>query len=133
MTTKKKLSTVKKRVWVLFSRYIRLKNANHNGMVECVTCGELMHWKESQAGHFIGGRTNSVLFDERLVHVQCRMCNIWLQGNYVAYTLYMLTQYSREEIEEFIALKHTIVKYSVADLLAMEEGLKIKLKIHEDK
>lgn len=128
---KPKLSTVKNRCWALFSKYIRLKAADECGTVECVTCGELMHWKEAQAGHFIGGRTNSVLFDERLVHVQCRMCNIWLGGNYVSYTLYMLTKHTREEVEEFQALKHKTVKYSIGDLLDLESELKEKIKAYE--
>lgn len=128
---KPKLSTVKNRVWALFSRYIRLKATDYRGLVECVTCGELMPYNQAQAGHFISGRNNAVLFDERLVHVQCRMCNIWLGGNYVAYTLFMLTKHTREEIEEFQALKHKTVKYSIPDLLAMEEDLKEKLKAYE--
>jgi hypothetical protein len=128
---KPKLSTVKNRVWSLFSRYIRLKAADENGYVECVTCGEVIPMNEAQAGHFIGGRTNSVLFDERLVHVQCRMCNIWLEGNYVAYTLYMLKKHTVEEIEAFQALKHQTVKYTIGDLLEMEENLKSKLKTYE--
>ena len=126
-----KLSTVKAKCWKLFSQYIRLSAADDNGIVRCVTCGELLFWREAQAGHFISGRTNAVLFDERLVHPQCMSCNIWQDGNYVAYTLFMLTKHTREEIEEFQALKHKTVKYSIPDLLAMEKDLKHKLKVYE--
>ena len=69
---KKKLSTVKKRVWTLISRYIRLKNADHNGYVSCVTCGSTKHYKELQAGHFIPqAQGNAVKFDLRNIAPQC--------------------------------------------------------------
>src|SRR3990167_9020671 len=61
----------KDRAWAAFSRYIRMKYANKSGMVECITCHTFKHWKEMQAGHFVDGRNNTVLFDERLVHPQC--------------------------------------------------------------
>jgi hypothetical protein len=125
---KVKYSTLKAKCWKLFSKYIRLRSANEYGLVECVTCGRKMHWEESQAGHFIGGRTNSLLFDERLVHVQCSQCNIFLRGNYVAYTLYMLTKHTREEIEEFQALKNKLVKFTRSDLGQKIEELEKKLE-----
>jgi len=37
----------------IFSRYIRLSYADNNGMVKCVTSGDMYHWKNIQNGHFI--------------------------------------------------------------------------------
>ena len=46
------ISKLKKKLDVLFSQYIRRKNADHLGRVKCFTCGVEKHWKEQQAGHF---------------------------------------------------------------------------------
>jgi hypothetical protein len=127
---KPKLSTLKAKCWKLFSQYIRLRDADENGTVKCVTCGKLMFWEKdsAQAGHFIGGRGNAVLFDERLVHVQCYRCNKELRGNYVSYTLFMLTKHTIREIEEFQALKHKVVKFNVTDLQEKIDSLKVQVE-----
>ena len=75
----------KKETWKLFSLYIRLKYADDNGYVSCCTCGIKKHYKEMQAGHFIAGRNNSILFEEKCVHPQCGRCNVYKHGNTVEY------------------------------------------------
>ena len=98
-------TAAKNKAWAVFSRYIRLKYANEFDIVVCVTCGVKKHYKEAHAGHFIDGRNNTVLYDERLVHPQCFHCNAkcpWcLGGNKVAYTIFMSKKYSMQEIEDF--------------------------------
>jgi len=64
------MKKAKKKAWIQFSRYIRLKYAK-NGFVKCYTCSTVKHWKEMQAGHGIGGRSNAVLFNEDIVRPQC--------------------------------------------------------------
>jgi len=65
----------KEACWKAFSKYIRTRdcirfgNSLTDGM--CVTCKRTYPFKKLQAGHFIQGRGNSVLLDERLVYSQC--------------------------------------------------------------
>lgn len=98
---KKKVSVskLKKKAWVLFSQWIRM-DASINGEAECVTCGEKKPWRELQAGHFIPGRHNSILFDERGVHPQCYHCNIGLKGNPRKYDAYMREVYGEGVIRD---------------------------------
>lgn len=99
----------KDKAWKAFSAFIRKRGANLDGYVDCVTCGEPKHWKEMQAGHFIDGRNNTILYDERLVHPQCQRCNVWLGGNKVQYVLFMKRQgYTDEQIEFFDSLRNQI-------------------------
>ena len=70
----------KRKTWEWFSKYIRLKYADHQGNCTCYTCGAVKPWKKMQAGHGISGRTNNVLFNEDLVRPQCYGCNIMQYG-----------------------------------------------------
>lgn len=80
------LTQLKKELWDLYSRSIRLESADREGFCECYTCGERRPWKLMHAGHGIGGRGNAVLFERRIIRVQCPQCNLkmpWaLAGNY---------------------------------------------------
>jgi hypothetical protein len=66
---------MKAKAWKMFSTYIRLRDClKTTGTLDkgvCITCGKLCDFKELQAGHYIGGRGNSVLFDEKIVNGQC--------------------------------------------------------------
>lgn len=117
-----KISTVKRRLWTLVSRYIRQKYADpHTGMCSCVTCGVTKHWKEMQAGHFIPKKKgNSIYFVEENIHPQCYQCNINLGGYGAMYNKFMLETYGQEKIDELLELAQTTVKFSVHDLLEME-------------
>ena len=125
--SKKKL---KEKAWDLFSVFIRTKYADQDGLVECVTCGKSSHWKQLQAGHFVDGRNNSVLFNERLVHPQCKRCNVFLKGNKVKYVLFMKKTYgyTDQEIEYLDNLKFQTKDLSVQDLLDIVELYKFSGK-----
>lgn len=81
---KKKAESVtilKKKLDAVFSLYIRLRNADENGTVECFTSGQLMHYKKAHAGHYISRRHLSTRWDETNVQVQSVKENIFNQGN----------------------------------------------------
>jgi hypothetical protein len=122
------LKSLKNKAWKLMSEWVRRKDADEGGTTRCVTCRVPIYWKEAQAGHFVGGRTNAVLFHPDLVHVQCVACNVFRSGNYAAYTLFMLDLYGREKVEEFLALKNKVVKYTRSDLEDLIQGYKQKLE-----
>lgn len=134
--TTSSLSKAKKDCWTAFSLYIRTRdcirfgNSLDRGI--CVTCQRPKLLKELQAGHFIPGRNNAVLFDERIVYSQCAGCNLapprGLGGNYVEYFVFMENEWGREKIDEFRALKHTTVKYTPQDLIEKKEYFKEKTK-----
>jgi hypothetical protein len=122
------LKALKARAWKLMSEYIRRKDADQGGTNYCFTCGQPKFWKELQAGHFIGGRTNAVLLNEEVIRPQCLMCNVFLHGNYGRYTLKMVDEVGREKVEELMSLKHKVVKYTRTDLEEKIAELKAKIK-----
>lgn len=124
----------KDNAWKSFSAYIRTRDCiRFTGNPEqgkCITCNRSYPFKQLQAGHFIQGRSNSVLFDDRLVYSQCFSCNgnppFGKGGNYVEYFVFMEKEWGREKIDEFLALKHTIVQYKLHDFIELEKLFKDK-------
>jgi hypothetical protein len=116
---KKKPDSISKRkdkVWKWFSIYIRLRDADWRGYVSCVTCGAVKYWKLGDAGHFIPGRHNSILFDERNVHFQCKRCNGPLKSNPRKYQAYMLKRYGQEVIDELDRLDAEMKQFERPEL-----------------
>lgn len=127
----------KEKAWVAFSRYIRTRDCLRfrNSLDEgiCITCKREYPFKHLQAGHFISGRGNAVLFDERIVYSQCSGCNVHLRGNYVEYFVFMEKEWGRDMIDEFRALKYQTKIYKVFELQALEEEFKAKTQLLVDK
>lgn len=115
----------KKKLWTLFSRHIRLKYADDNGQVRCVTCGSIWHWKEIHAGHYIPkSRGLSVYFEERNVHPQCVACNTYHHGALDKYALFLQEKYGPGILEELDQLSRQIKKISKFEYEEMIEHYK---------
>ena len=110
------LSKEKKKCWTAFSIYIRSSAADKDGIAECVTCGVRKPWKKLQAGHFVPGRGNAILFDERGVHPQCFACNVYKKGNPRSYDRYMRMTYGNQVVDEIDELSTTTRKYTIEEL-----------------
>ena len=112
---------LKKDAWDWFSKYIRLRDClKTTGTKEwgtCITCNTRHHFKELQAGHFVSGRGNSVLFQEDGVHAQCMQCNFFKGGNPVAYMIKMIEMYGLPRTEAMQAEKRIIRSYRNEDLI----------------
>ncbi len=65
----------------IFSKYIRLKYADKNGLVACFTCGTKKHWTLMQNGHYIKRQHLYLRWDERNCRPQDQYCNEYKDGN----------------------------------------------------
>lgn len=74
---------------IIFSRYIRLKDANEHGIVGCYTCDGKGHWKNMENGHFIPRAHMYLRFSEENCKPQCPHCNGAKRGNLVAYAAHL--------------------------------------------
>lgn len=118
--TKRKTVTYKRakdRAWEAFSEYIRHRDEEDG----CFTCGIKKPWKQMQAGHWIPGRHNSILFDKDGCHAQCYHCNVGLKGNPVKYYDRMLLDYGKKFCEMLKYLDTQVKEYKVYELLEIEE------------
>lgn len=130
MAKKTSRSRAKDKAWTAFSIYIRtrdclrFKNDPENGI--CVTCKREFPFKKLQAGHFIAGRGNAVLFDERQVYAQCYGCNVGRGGAHVEYFVFIEQEWGREKIDEFRRMKNSTVIYKEYDFVLLEQDFKDK-------
>ena len=117
--SKKKISTLKRKTWSVFSKYIRYRdNLKATGSImygECFTCGEPKEFHQLDAGHFVP-KHNSNLFSEHGVHAQCRRCNRMLSGNQLAYRRHLVELYGEEETNRLEFENKELKKFTVEEL-----------------
>lgn len=77
--------------------------------------------KSIQAGHFVPGRGNAVLYREDNVHPQCRTCNVFKHGNWIEYERWMNQTYGPAVVQELKDLSREIVQMTAGDHLAVAE------------
>ena len=122
------ISKLKKKLDVLFSQYIRRRNADHLGRVKCFTCGIEKHWKEQQAGHFQSRSHHSTRWDEVNVQVQCVKCNMYRQGEQYKFGMYLDQRFGDGTAEELEQRAKTIVKLNRVDYEEAIERYKQKIR-----
>ena len=92
-----------------FSLYIRARDADDKGVIRCISCGDPVHWKKADAGHFIKRQHKSLRFSEKNVNGQCRSCNWLKQGNDINYAKGLYNKYGPGIIEELeLAKRNTL-------------------------
>ncbi len=136
MAKSKGLRYWKKKAWTEFSRYIRIRDAikttKTKDRVICCTCG-----KEYpafgvgcvQAGHFVPGRGNAILFEESGVSAQCFNCNITKKGCWPEYMDFMLKEYGTKVVTDLLRLNKTVRKYTPVELEELRDKYK---KLYND-
>ena len=125
---------LKKAVWLVFSRYIRLRDClattgttTHG---KCFTCPAILPIQKLQAGHFIAGRRNANLFSKKGCHAQCRRCN-YLDGNPLEYRRQIIKMYG-EGYDEILENEAKQVKqFTIEELEQMKDYYTAKVKAME--
>lgn len=130
MRKKPSLSSLEKKLDGIFSIYIRRRSADEGGTVSCVTCEKLMHWERdgAQAGHFVKRSHRATRWRETNVHVQCVACNRYRNGMEAEHGKFIIDTYGLAEHHDLLSCKHTVKKFTRADLVEMISTYKQKLE-----
>ena len=125
---KKTISKLKKELDKWFSLYIRLKDSDDYGMVNCYTSGRSYYYKQIHAGHFMSRRHLATRWCDRNVKPQSAADNLFGQGEQFKFGNQLNSEYgidtaeklqikarqsckiSRSEYEEKISYYKEIVK-----------------------
>ena len=110
---KKTISKLKKDLDKWFSLFIRLRNANEYGMIQCFTCGVVRGYKDGmQNGHFQSRKHLATRFHEDNCQVQCIKCNMFSQGEQYKFGLALDSKHGEGTAEELEFLARTTLKIS---------------------
>tara|TARA_B110000495_G_scaffold133284_1_gene116510 strand:- start:1235 stop:1645 length:411 start_codon:yes stop_codon:yes gene_type:complete len=110
---KKTISKLKKELDKWFSLYIRLREANEYGMVQCFTCGVVRGYKDGmQNGHFQSRKHMATRFHEENCQNQCIKCNMYSQGEQFKFGINLDAKYGEGRAEELEFLARTTLKIS---------------------
>ena len=112
------VTVLKKKLDTIFSKYIRLKDANALGFVDCYTCGVTKQWQKDgmQAGHFMSRKHTITRWDERNVKPQYYTCNCHYYGRQYEFGLALNKEYGEGTSEELLITSKQTQKNNTNDL-----------------
>jgi len=117
-----------KRLDSAFSKFIRLRDSDDNGICRCITCGAFHHWKNMDCGHHVKRQHLALRFNEINCNAQCRKCN-WLgQGEDVKYKDAIIEKYGLQAYNKLLVSKNNYTKLSQFDIDTLEKYYKEKVK-----
>jgi hypothetical protein len=113
---KPSVAKLKKEADMWFSRYIRLRDSDKNGIGECITCGEKKPWRDLQNGHFVGRRSYTMRFDELNCNAQCMGCNVYKHGDLYTYAKNLDLKYGDGTAEALHQRRFDTHKFTVDEV-----------------
>ena len=122
---KKSIPTLERKLWKVFSDFIRTRDK-----WTCLTCGKYEEGRGMHAGHFHDKSISNpeLYFHPRNVHAQCVACNLYRSGNKAIYATRLVERYSPEILQELLVVKNSQVKWNRNDYEIKIEEFKEKLK-----
>lgn len=127
---KSKRTMAKNTAWKWFSLFIRTRDAmstmRQPDIGRCITCNKVVTVNGNDAGHFVSGRSDAVLFEEHNCHLQCAVCNRFKQGMWVEYEEALIKKYGEEEVARLKKLKHTVRSYTEQEFRDLAKIYKAK-------
>jgi hypothetical protein len=112
---------------IIFSRYIRLKDADIYGNVACISCGKTDNWKMMDCGHFIPRAHMYTRFAENNCRPQCHHCNRHKDGNLIEFGK-ALEMERPGTVEELYEQAKIVYHYTRDELKGMIAAYTNKLK-----
>ena len=136
-TTKKRktetFAQIEKKQDKVFSEYVRLRDADEFGMVECFTSGKVYHWTKLHCGHFMSRRHKSTRWHELNCMPQSVSENLYNQGNNFQFALNLDKKFGVGTAEMLLNLSKESVKHSREYLYAMIEDYTDKVNKLKEK
>ncbi len=112
------LSKAKKKLDIVFSQFVRLRDSNDDGYGSCYTCGRIRFWKSADAGHFITRGKLSTRWHEQNVRLQCKQCNM-TGGRSYEFGKNLDEEFGSGTADGILAESNKVKKWSVYELESM--------------
>jgi hypothetical protein len=106
-----------------FNAYVRARDVERG----CISCGAMTG--KMNGGHYRSvGASPELRFNELNCHKQCERCNTYLHGNLIPYRVELIRRIGLTALEALEG-PHAPLKLSVADLKALRNEYRAKLKV----
>jgi hypothetical protein len=118
-----------KKLWKVFSEYIRLRDSDENGYCSCFTCGRWAYWKHGDCGHGLSRQHMATKYNEKNNHFQCKPCNGFHGGKREVYKEKMNERYGPQtwELMELLSKKDSTWTQFEVDQLEKYYAKKVKI------
>lgn len=117
----KTISQLKNLADARFSRFIRIRDSNKDGIVTCITCKSKIPRKKAHNCHWIGRSNMRYRRDERNCNAWCASCNTYrAERHQQQYTLIMIDRYGRKRVDEALSSMykvHPVKKYQLEEII----------------
>ena len=128
------------RLDMVFSLYIRLRDAMDGGRTICISCGRVFPFEQMQCGHYHGRRSLSTRWDEDNCSSECSLDNCSNPNHLEGYTVNLVEKIGQERFNALAARANQARQWSESELremiehytvecrrLSKEKGIKIRL------
>jgi len=112
----KSLSMLVKELDTVFSLFIRLRDADHQGTVKCFVTGEKVWWKDAQAAHWIPRANMIMRWAEDNVHACTKESNQYDPNHIHEYDKKMASTYSIYRIQVMRQTSKSLAKWTRPEL-----------------
>lgn len=117
------IRSLKKKLWKVFSQYIRKREADHSGFLTTVD-GVVVHWQECDCGHLRhNSERNALLGGNELWYYENNFAPQSNQGNRnnaddsaQKYMLASIKKYGIEEVDKMMKMRHTYKLWTLEEL-----------------
>ena len=113
---------------IVFSLYIRLRDAMEGGRTRCISCGRVFPFGQMQCGHYFTRHNMSVRWDEDNCSSQCVECNCVRSGNIGGYTQGLAAKIGRERLDALSVRAHGTRKWSGEELRELIKHYELEIK-----
>lgn len=116
----------------IHSLYVRLKNANQDGILTCFVCDTPIHYTKAHNSHYIDRIHRATKFLDENCHESCPSCNYIHNDNKEPYRQ-ALERWKKGTVEYLEELKHTTYKFTRNELKSLIVEYRSKVDILKSK
>jgi len=98
--------TLKKKLYELVQRYVRLRDSDKYWWWHCISCGKRVRWDKADWGHYISRANMSTAFNPYNIHLQCKGCNWMLWWNLIEFRKNLIKKIGETEILRLEKMKN---------------------------
>lgn len=113
-----------KKLWKVFSEFIRLRDSDQYGYGVCFTCPTRKFWRDMDCGHGVGRQHKATKYDERNNHIQCKRCNGFEGGQQAIYKEEVEKRYGEGTWDKLVIKSRQICKRGQVEIDNMTEYYK---------